>query len=228
MVIDSCSNRSKVDKRITINYEQGTENEEKFSKLIEDKDNILKKDDGAQLTKIGCNIYTRIGVPEFSQDTQRLNIAIELLNKAIKLDDNNVNAFYCKFNIETAMQNWKEALPCINKIIQISAPDVDNFILQGSVYEMLNKPDSSIIGFKNALLLFDKERNSESNDQILVRRAIIIAFIYGMEEAIKELSNSEMRTNDEYLKTARDQIFSTFNKRAYIEENIFNRPVRLN
>jgi tetratricopeptide (TPR) repeat protein len=228
MVIASCSNRSKVDKRIIIDYEQGTENEERFSKLLEDKDNLLKINNGEQLTKTGCNIYSRIGVPEFSQDTQRLNFAIELLNKAIKIDASNVNAFYCKFNIQTAMQNWKEALQSINKIIQISAPDVDNFIFQGSVYEMLNKPDSSIIAFKNALLLFDKKTNLGSNDQMLVDRAIIIAFIYGKEEAIKELCNSENRKNDEYLEIARDQIFSAFNKRTYIEESIFKRPVKLN
>lgn len=228
MVIASCSNRSKHGKLISIESEQGVENAEKFSKLLEGKDSLLKTDNSEQLTKTGCDIYIHIGVPEYSQDTQRLNIGIELLNKAIELDDTNVNAFFCKFNIETAMQNWKEALPCINKIIQISAPNVDNFMYQGSVYEMLNKPDSSVIAFKNALLLFDKERNSAGNDQILVSRAVIIAFIYGREEAIKELSSSEMMINDEYLKTARDQIFSTFSKRAYIEKNIFIRPVRLN
>src|SRR5690606_21007169 len=130
----SCNNQKQKEKQVLNELEQGETNAKKFSEIFKNKDVLLKTTNSNELLKIASEIYMHIGVPFSPEDTQRLNIAIEFLDKASKLDTLNKEIYRNKVDIYAAMQKWDEAIVSINKWINKGTPTYYNYMLKGFIF----------------------------------------------------------------------------------------------
>lgn len=158
LIIVSCNSERTKNDKIIKELEQGEINSREFSKIFENKALILKTNNSIELTEIASKIYSHIGIPVTSQDTQRLDIAIEYLDKALECDPLNRSAYRNKVNILTSMQEWDRAIEAVNHWLIRGKPYYYDYMIKGFIYEVLELKDSSITSFNLALAQFEQNK----------------------------------------------------------------------
>lgn len=224
----SCQNELRKDRRILKELENGIINTENFSAYFENRETILGSQNSEQLNNTASVIYAHIGIPVSRQDTHRLMIAVEYLDKALDLDSLNRSAYRNKLNILSSMQEWESAIEAIDQWLSFGESGYYDYMLKGFVYEKMKLSDSSRIAFEKALRVFDEAGYSEADDRNQVQKAIAIAFLKGKEAGLAEISRIIEITDSEYALLIKEVMLEDFEKQTYIDEYVFLRPQKLN
>lgn len=225
--IISCNNERRKEKRILDELERGKINSLTFSKSFENKANILASKNSEELTNIASGIYAHIGTPVSKQDTQRLNIAIEYINKALILSPLNKSAYQNKLNILISMQEWEKLLDAINCWIEKGNPTYYDNMLKGFVYRKIGMNDSSNVAFKTALFIFEENRFKDDDVNNRIQKAIIVSFLYGKNRGIQEMNTIIDDTEDKDAIIIRNTIFNDFDEIKYIDKYVLKREEKL-
>ncbi len=222
----SCNNK---EKQIDKSTDLGRKSAEEFAQIFtnENKKYLLNSENIEELYGYSSKMYTHIGNPLSTQDTNRLSFAVELLNRILVLDDDYLNAYRTKFSILCTIDRFDDALLVLKSLYK-KEESYYTLMNQGFVYEKLMKSDSSDLYFKKALELLNHEIDNNPSIKMKVNRAILIALVYGKEGGLKEISNVIEETNNDYAKSVKQEVLINFDKKEYIKDNFFPKSERLN
>lgn len=216
----SCNKQKQRERRLYRELEQGNANSENFALLFTDSIKILSSKSSRKLNNTAFLIYSHIGIPLYKQDTVRLNFALRCLDKSLKIEPSNKSAYQNKINILGSLQDWDRIPIEIENWLKQNDTTYYDLMLKGFAYEMANKPNSSQNCFTQALKVYDINVNTK-RDKDLFQRIVIMAFIGGEAIALKELDKLINETNSQFLRQTKDVTFADFNRKKYIETNVF-------
>ena len=220
---NKCSDKEKYYEQISKEVEQGERNASEFSKIFDAKSAILATYNSKELTKTALQIYRHIVHPTFKQDTIRLNVAIEFLNKALALDTLNREAFQIKFNIQTSLHLWDKSLNTINQWLKKGKPNYKDYMLKGFVYEKTDSTDKSLKSFRKALLYFNWTEATNKNIEVRLQKVIIVTFLYGKEKGLAEIESIIKETGNNHAISFKENAIKDFDKKRFIDQFVFEK-----
>lgn len=191
---------------------------------------ISKDDNEARSIKLNDkanNIYMRIGIPTNSNDSVLIGDALMLLDSAIQLDSLNKSAYVNKMNILTSTKEYGQAISVIRSLQLLDSHNYYYFFLEGCALYKSEDSKKAFDKFTISLNKFDSKYANTTSENIIIRRAVLIAFLQGKESAIEYVKSSLDSSNELNLNVFIESVLESFEIESFIDNSIFTRSEQL-
>lgn len=218
--IVACSNTNNEEKLLIKSLDDNSKKENLFNESIT-KDslekNITKKyTDGEYVNKANILRMQAGGRLISKDDTIIAKKALLYLNKALKINKNNEVAFSNKIKVLCLIGNYREALNCIQKKINLKQNYAEGYFFQGLIYDKLNITDTAQIKYSKAINFFKTRIYKIPN----INNYITLYYLYMLtnqkELALENIDYLQEKFSDnkgiKYIK----QEFNYFDKTEFI------------
>ncbi|TKG92886.1 hypothetical protein EYV94_18100 [Puteibacter caeruleilacunae] len=138
------------------------------------------------------------------QNTAKLDVILELLNKAIDCDSTNFLAYNNKLMVLSLKNEYLKAINLLDKMLSFNKNHAQLLFFKGLIYEKLEDPTSTQIFYNKADIMYEKQLKLYPDSmQLIADRLFFTAFTKGKEEAHKELNLFILRHPDKKIQIHR-------------------------
>ncbi len=156
--------------------------------------------------------------PINSKDTLILIKAIEMLDKAIKIDSLYNLAYANKVMVLKRLNKEKEALHVLSVITKLRPDYAEGFSMLGFTYEKLGNIDSANIKYKSAIIAYSHRIEQTNNVSDKINRAFILSLI-DKGKGLQEMDYLiEENPDDETIGFWKQQLFDEFDREKFISK----------
>lgn len=222
-----CNSDRVKEKRLNQQFIEGEILSREFSNIFLKEDENIKNMNEDELTELASRIYVHIGTPTVRQDTQRLYVAIDYLDKALTINPSNRTAYRYKLDIQTTMQDWQESLKTVDDWLIRGVPHYYDHMLKGFIYSKSGNIDSSRLAFMCAMELLNREVPENLSVSDKIQKVILISLLEGDEKGLDEINALIKETDSETAKMIREEFFYNLDQMDYIDRYVFGKPEEL-
>lgn len=146
------------------------------------------------------------------------DIALDLINQAIKLDSSYLLFYVTKAQIHCRQKKYLEAIKSFELVEQKNANYTEAIVNQAFIYEKINNPDMATKKYQmaeNAYIQKDKIKPDINND---INRAFLSLFLYNKERAIAEIEEIVANNPDNKVAKYQLSLFRSFDREVFIND----------
>lgn len=159
-----------------------------------------------------------------SKDEKKLYQILNLVSKAIELDNKNIFGYVNEASIYIKLGKYRDARLALQKIIELKKDYPELYLFIGILYEKEGDLNNAIENYKKALAMFNDKLSMDKNN-IDIEFNIIISKIFvnsmSKQTALKEVEKFSKGNVDKQKMELMKQTIINFNKEDFLK-NISN------
>ncbi len=150
-------------------------------------------------------------------DTNRMNKALQFIEKSIQEDSLDANAFAIKGSILCNLANYTEAINALNKSLYLhNIPEVK--LMKGLIFDKMNQFDSSQQIYNEILNHYEKILEVGNNVKIEVDRALLYFYLNKPDIAKQMYNELKVKYPNEISVVGMKEFVDTFDKEEFLKD----------